>query len=160
MRAGLLLELRGTWNYWQKTIDDSHILPPYTIPMDNSLLLYVAIGGAGGAVSRHLCNIAATNIFGHNLPYGTFSVNILGSLLMGILIGCISRYLPAHKPEIHALLAIGFLGSFTTFSSFALDAILMIERNQILIAIIYIIASVFMAILGLAAGLAITKLWN
>ena len=84
--------------------------------------LYVALGGGIGAVARYFVTVLCGAWFGSNYPYGTFAVNVLGSLLMGILIGYMAKTLP-HSLELRAFLALGVLGGFTTFSSSSLDAL-------------------------------------
>ncbi len=116
------------------------------------MVIYVGIGGALGAVSRYLMVSAAGRLLGTGFPYGTLLVNILGSLLMGLLAGYgAHRY--AFSPEMRALLAVGFLGGFTTFSAFSLDVTLLFERHQMLPAFLYILFSVTLSVLALAAGL-------
>lgn len=122
------------------------------------LLIYVAAGGALGAMSRYAANVGLTRLLGHDFPYGTLGVNVLGSLLMGLLVGAVARYLPDGKPELHALLAVGFLGSFTTFSAFSLDAMLLLERGAHGPLLAYVLLSVILSVLALAAGLSLMRL--
>ncbi len=115
-------------------------------------LIYIAIGGAIGSVLRYLMMVKTTAIIGVNFPYGTMVVNIIGSLCMGLLIGYLSKTLP-HSMELRAFLAIGVLGGFTTFSSFSLDIVTLIERGQMAQAATYSIASVVVSVIALFAGL-------
>ncbi|MEM9494395.1 MAG: fluoride efflux transporter CrcB [Pseudomonadota bacterium] len=116
--------------------------------------LWVAIGagGAVGALARHSVSRAALHLLGPNFPWGTLAVNLLGSFFMGLIIVWLSR----HEPQSAALrgfLTVGLLGAFTTFSTFALDAVVLIERKAHLAAAGYVGASVLFSILGLALGL-------
>jgi CrcB protein len=84
------------------------------------IVLLIALGGAAGAVCRFLVGAAARQAMsGVPLPIGTLAVNLLGCLLIGILFGGTPPWLG--RPEVRAALGVGFLGAFTTFSTFALD---------------------------------------
>lgn len=107
-------------------------------------ILYVAAGGAIGAVGRWLLSAA--------LPHGTLSVNIIGSLLMGVLIGLLARYGDG-AANLRLFLAVGVLGGFTTFSAFSLEAVSMIERGEWAATAVYIASSVVLSIAGLFGGL-------
>lgn len=93
---------------------------------------------------------------GHGFPWGIFAANILGSFLMGVLIETFARY-GTPFPEARALLAVGFLGAFTTFSTFSLDTILLLERGQPLQAIAYVAGSVVLAVGGLYIGMVLVR---
>jgi len=118
------------------------------------LIGYVAIGGAVGAVARYVSNGLIARVVGANFPYATLSINVIGSIAMGVFVGWLTKDLSAGKPELHALIAIGFLGGFTTFSAFAMDVILLMERGQQWAALAYIMLSVTLSVIGLALGLA------
>lgn len=85
-----------------------------------SPLLAVALGGAGGAVSRYLATRAVNQWLGSTLPYGTLAVNVLGSFLLGALAWTFRERLEL-RPEVQLLLTTGFMGAFTTFSTFSLE---------------------------------------
>jgi len=118
-------------------------------------LLLVAAGGALGAAARHLVNLAAFRLLGPGVPAGTLVVNILGSLLMGLLIGwLVARTTdPGGGQGLRLFLATGVLGGFTTFSAFSLDAVLLWERGAAAIALGYVALSVVGALAALGAGL-------
>lgn len=115
-------------------------------------ILYIALGGGIGAVLRYLVTSQATHMLGTSFPYGTAIVNVTGSCLMGVLIGYFAKTLP-HSMEMRSFLAVGVLGGFTTFSAFSLDAVNMIERGQVMQAVIYIGTSVILSIAALFVGL-------
>lgn len=100
---------------------------------------------------------ALTQWLGKGFPYATFIINIMGSFLMGLLIALLVAYLPRGR-ELHALLAIGALGGFTTFSSFAYESYMLLERGQWVSAGLYIGGSVALSILGFFLGLAVVRL--
>ncbi len=116
----------------------------------------IALGGALGAVIRHFVSVGAVHYIGHGYPWGTIIVNILGSFLMGIMIGKFS-HMSHVLPEVRVLLTTGFLGAFTTFSTFSLDFITLWERGEMLHALSYILVSVIFSILALAIGLWIMR---
>lgn len=118
------------------------------------LVAYVALGGAAGSVLRYLVSGVVGAWLGKEFPYGTLTVNIIGGLLMGLLVGAMARWLPAeHGHELRALLAVGVLGGFTTFSAFSLDVVTLAERGAYGAVAAYIMASVLVSVLALLVGL-------
>lgn len=119
-------------------------------------VIYIAIGGALGAVARHGVNVASLKWGGMDFPYGTLTANILGSFLMGALIAALAHGwdIPTH---FKSLLTVGFLGAFTTFSTFSLDAVTLYERGALLSAGLYIAASVILSIAALFAGMLLVR---
>lgn len=114
-------------------------------------VLQVALGGALGASGRYLSGVALMRAFGPQpMPIGVIFVNILGSFLMGALVVFLGQRQMTH---LNPLLATGFLGGFTTFSSFSLEAWTLIERGDTTLAVAYIGISVSAALLGLVAGI-------
>ena len=119
-------------------------------------LAAIAAGGALGAVARFLVAGAVERWLGAEFPHGTLAVNVLGSFAMGVLIG-VSAAAWSPSPELRAAIAIGLLGGFTTFSTFSLDVAALTGRGEWAPAGIYIMASVFLSIGGLFAGLRATR---
>jgi CrcB protein len=111
-------------------------------------LLLVAAGGAIGSLARYaVWRIAGAHIW----PWSTFVVNVSGGLLMGILTGWL---LARGGPEpLRLFLGVGILGGFTTFSTYSLDMVAMVERGDLAGALLYGIGSMLVAALALAAGL-------
>ncbi len=125
---------------------------PYSTAMP---LILVMAGGALGAGARHLVGRATLAWLGAGFPDGTLTVNILGGLAMGLLVGILAR---AGAVEGWRLFAgVGVLGGFTTFSSFSLDVVNLYERGAIAVALGYILVSVVGSILALFAGLALVR---
>ena len=114
--------------------------------------LAIATGGAIGALERYGLNIGAVKLVGTGFPYGTLAVNIVGSFVMGALIAIFAN---AWQPSetVKLFLITGFLGAFTTFSTFSLDAVVLFERGALLASAVYIAASVCLSIAALFAGL-------
>ena len=116
------------------------------------MLAAVALGGALGAVGRYLVMSAVALWFGLSFPWGTLIVNVVGSFAMGALVE-ISALVWSPSPELRALLAIGVLGAFTTFSTFSLDVAALIGRGAHAAAGAYIALSVVLSIAAFFAGL-------
>lgn len=120
------------------------------------MILAVGAGGFLGAVARYLLVSRIGHVLGPNgvagLPVGILAVNILGSLLMGMLVSVLAL---AWSPPaaLRALLSVGVLGAFTTFSTFSLEAVTLIERGAWSQAAVYVLGSVLLSVLGLLAGL-------
>lgn len=117
--------------------------------MLNNILL-VALGGALGSVIRYLLSGWNTPSF----PLGTFFVNILGSLLIGCLVGWVNK--GVLSPEMKLLLVTGFCGGFTTFSTFANESFGMMKMGDALLAALYVSASIFLGILAVWIGIALS----
>ncbi|MGY8956245.1 MAG: fluoride efflux transporter CrcB [Alphaproteobacteria bacterium] len=122
-----------------------------------SMIIAIAIGGAAGAVGRHFVNIGMASLLGHGFPWGTLTVNVVGSLIMGLLVHLMAVSWTV-SPEMRALLTVGGLGAFTTFSTFSLDAVVLYERGAIGAAAIYVIVSVVAAIGALFLGLRLGRM--
>ncbi|MGR3378028.1 fluoride efflux transporter CrcB [Salipiger abyssi] len=113
-------------------------------------LLQVALGGALGASSRYLTGVGMTALMGRSFPWGTLTVNILGSFVMGVLVVVLANF---SATRFAPFLTIGFLGGFTTFSSFSLDFATLYERGEVALALGYVAASVLVSLAALFAGL-------
>ena len=124
--------------------------------MNAQLVLAVAAGGAIGSVARLLAGFASTRAFGLAFPWGTLVVNIVGSFVIGVLAESFAlRWnLP---PAWQAFLTVGFCGGFTTFSTFSLDAALLIERHQFGTAAGYMVGSLTAGVAALFFGLAVFR---
>jgi CrcB protein len=120
------------------------------------MLVFVAMGGALGAMARYLTVFGVGRLLGTGFPYGTLAVNILGSFILGVLVETFALKWHA-SPELRAMIVVGVLGAFTTFSSFSLDAILQLERGHLSGAAVYILSSVTFSVLGLFAGLRLMR---
>jgi CrcB protein len=115
-------------------------------------ILAIAAGGAVGALLRYWTSTAVHGRFGTAFPYGTLTVNVIGSLLMGFLyIWLLERV--AEGPALRAFLLVGLLGAFTTFSTFSLETLNLVETGQPARALANILVSVTLCI-G-AAGLGV-----
>lgn len=120
------------------------------------IVLAIAAGGAFGAVARHYVNNQITHWLGDAFPWGILVANVAGSFAMGVLVESLALVWSPPR-EVNAFLAVGFLGAFTTFSTFSLQVALLYDRGQMLIAAVYIAASVLLAVGGLFAGMALVR---
>ena len=119
--------------------------------------LLVGIGGALGSVARYGSGVLVGRVWTSSFPLATLLINIAGSLAMGLFIGYLARTNPAWQTDAKLFVAVGVFGGFTTFSSFSLDAIGLIERGEIVQSAIYILGSVVIAILALYVGMQLTR---
>jgi len=122
--------------------------------MRNYLIVFLG-AGLGGAM-RHSVNIFALRLFGSGFPFGTLAVNVVGSLLMGILFGLFSARWET-QTSLRLFLTTGVLGGFTTFSAFSLDVALLYEQGHTALALIYVVVSVALALTGLFLGMALAR---
>lgn len=117
--------------------------------------LWVGIGGFLGANARVLVNTLVTTRLGILLPYGTFVVNVSGCFVIGLLVGAIeSRVL---SPAVRPLVITGFLGAYTTFSSFSIETITLAGEGSFLLATVYVLASVAVGLAATVLGLALGR---
>lgn len=117
-----------------------------------SIYISIALGGSLGAISRYWVSTATYSWLGNNFPYGTLMVNVTGSLMMGFLTVVLVQRFDV-SDEVRLALIVGFLGSFTTFSTFSMDTIHWIESGAVIKALTYILVSVTACVLGAWAGL-------
>ena len=120
-------------------------------------LIAIAIGGALGALGRYWMSGLLNNAE-YRIPYGTLTCNALGSFLMGV---CFVLILEKSKlsPEMRPLLMVGFMGAFTTFSTFSMETIAMLQEGHVMSAAIYILLSVLLCLVALYGGLWFTRLF-
>ena len=118
--------------------------------------LLVFVGGGLGASLRHTVNVACARCMGTAFPWGTFVINISGSIVMGLIAGYLAFKGAASQPW-RLFLMTGILGGYTTFSAFSLDTALLYERGELGLALAYVLGSVVLSIAGLFAGLALVR---
>lgn len=118
--------------------------------------LLVMTGGAIGAALRYHVGRASLTLFGPGWPWGTLFANVAGGLVMGLFAGWLAAR-AAGGESLRLFVAVGVLGGFTTFSSFSLETMLMIERGEFASALGYILVSVTASIGALALGLTATR---
>ena len=119
-------------------------------------LLAIAFGGAVGALMRYFVSTGSYFLFGRGFPYGTLMVNVLGSLLMGALFVVLSERL-ALGPEWRGGLLVGLLGAFTTFSTFSLETLVLLEEGRWLGASVNVFLSVTLCLAATWIGLTLAR---
>ena len=119
-------------------------------------LLFIAIGGAAGAVCRHLLGSWVHNLSGSGFPIGTLLVNTLGSFAIGIFFVVLMERELWH-PDWRGVLMVGFLGAFTTFSTFSLETIALFESGQAWHAVGYMLGSALTCVCAAAAAIALGR---
>ena len=119
-------------------------------------LLMLALAGAVGTLARYGMSTAVQRWAGHGFPWGTFAVNVLGCLLFGFLWGIFEARQAALGPW-RAVVLVGFLGSFTTFSSFAHDSGALLRGGELMSALLNIAGQNLLGLLALFAGLALAR---
>lgn len=125
--------------------------------MSPATLLAVAAGGAIGAVGRYLVVSLAGTVFGLGFPYGTIIVNVVGSFMLGVLVEA-GALVWSPSPELRAMLVVGVLGAFTTFSTFSLDVVVLFERKAYVPAAIYLAVSVVASIAALVVAMRLMRM--
>jgi len=117
----------------------------------------VAMGGALGAMARYGLSTLVFDADSARFPYATLTANVLGSLLIGVLYVVIieKAMLPA---EMRSILMIGFLGAFTTFSTFSLDALGLWQNGDLFLALAYVLGSVILCLATVSAAVWLTRL--
>ncbi len=116
------------------------------------MVLAIAVGGAVGALSRHFVAGYIFRALGSGFPYGTFVVNVAGSLFMGFLITAFALKFETSQ-ELRGFLTVGLLGSFTTFSTYSLETALLIERGDWTGAATYAFGSMLLGLAALFVGI-------
>ncbi|MBK8465547.1 MAG: fluoride efflux transporter CrcB [Chloracidobacterium sp.] len=121
-----------------------------------SKILSVAIGGSLGAVARHLINISPLATVFDKFPFPTFVINIVGSFLIGFLMIIFADKMEVNE-NLRMAIIVGFLGAFTTFSTFEMEVFGLMRERQLLIAFLYLFLSVLLGYLGVMAGVALGR---
>ncbi len=124
-----------------------------------ALYAFVALGGACGASLRFFVSQLLLNWLGKGFPFATLAVNISGSLIMGLLYGLIEEGI-IEVSIYRTLIGIGFLGAFTTFSTFSLDSLLLLQQGEIFKAIANILLNVCLCILAAGIGMYLVSIFS
>jgi len=120
------------------------------------IYLLIALGGAAGAVSRYAVDDTVSRWFGGAFPLGTLVINLTGSFVLGILFALVVER-SALPPDIRAPVMIGFIGAYTTFSTWMLESARLMEGDQWLLAAVNLGGSVMLGLVAVFAGLAVGR---
>jgi fluoride exporter len=121
-------------------------------------LLIVAVGGAIGSVARYkLGGFALHHTGGWNFPVSTFTVNVLGCFVIGLLAALVEHH-DLFSPAIRLLLFTGLLGGFTTFSAFGYESIFLLRRGLLPVAAAYVSLSVVVGLAAVFSGMKLIDL--
>lgn len=122
--------------------------------------LAISLGAIAGALSRYYLTLWFADRFGINFPYGTFFINISGCLAMGFFITLAVEKVAIIPLEIRLIVTTGFLGAYTTFSTYGLDTINLLRSRTFLLAVSYWAGSAILGIIGVQLGVVLAKLWR
>ena len=118
----------------------------------------VSLGAIAGSLSRYYLSIWLAQLFGTSFPYATLFVNLTGSFTMGLLTTLVLERALFLSPEVLLLVAVGFLGSYTTFSTYELDVINLVRESGLNIAVLYWLGSSVFGCFSLYLGMIIARL--
>jgi len=119
-------------------------------------LVFIAIGGSAGAVSRYLVSKGMNMLFSGIFPYGTFAVNIIGAFLIGFLFSIFNNLvIPVHYKS---MITVGFLGAFTTFSTYSLESVNLLMSGEYKIAALNILFNNFFSLAAVMGGILLFRM--
>lgn len=117
----------------------------------------ISLGAIAGALSRYYLTLWFAQRFGTTFPYGTFFINLTGCLAMGFFATLALERVDLISPEVRLLVAVGFLGSYTTFSTYGLDSVLLLGR-KFAVAGFYWLGSAVLGVIGVQLGVMLARL--
>ncbi len=120
----------------------------------------ISLGAISGALSRYYLSLWFVQRFGVAFPYGTFFVNISGCFLMGLIFTLATETVITITPEVRLLIATGFLGSYTTFSTYALDTVILFSGKRFVLGLIYWAGSAIVGIVSVKLGMELVRLFR
>jgi CrcB protein len=118
-------------------------------------VLVLTLGGALGVNARYWLGDWVSRRVSPQFPWATFTINITGCFAIGLLAVLLSRWLP--HPNLRLLLIVGFLGGYTTFSSYAYETLILVERGELLLGLTYVLGSVIAGLMAVALGAALGR---
>lgn len=128
------------------------MISPIAVPPELRAPIAVSLGAIAGALVRYYVTLLMLRWLGVGFPYGTLTVNLVGSGLMGVCVGIPSRLGLELAPELRLLVMVGVLGSLTTFSSYELDTVNLARSQGLLLALLYWQGSAILGLLSFWLG--------
>ncbi|MDM7923629.1 MAG: fluoride efflux transporter CrcB [Pyrinomonadaceae bacterium] len=119
-------------------------------------ILSVAAGGAVGAVARYLINLSPLSVVSGKFPFPTFVINVSGSFLIGLMLILLTDRIEVSE-NLRLAVIVGFLGAFTTFSTFEMEIYGLLRERYTWTAVLYLVSSVAVGFVGLLAGIAVGR---
>lgn len=120
----------------------------------------VSLGAIAGALSRYYLTLWFAQRFGVSFPYGTFFINLSGCIVMGFFTTIALNKMAIISPELRLMVATGFLGAYTTFSTYGLDTITLLRHGDLLKASFYLISSAILGVIGVQLGTVLARFWG
>lgn len=121
--------------------------------------LWVGLGGFFGAIARYMVARASASLLGITFPYGTFLINVSGSFLLGIVATLVSERIVPGADHVRLVFAIGFLGAYTTFSTFEFETNAMLEDGKWMFAFLNVFGSLILGFFAIRVGMLLAKNW-
>jgi CrcB protein len=118
-------------------------------------VLLMSLGGAAGVNARYWLGVWMSRRVSPQFPWATFCINVTGSFAIGLLTILLAQWLP--HPNVRLLLIVGFLGGYTTFSSYSYETLTLAERGEWLLALLYSAGSVVLGLVAVVLGVAIGR---
>lgn len=120
----------------------------------------LGLGGFVGANVRYIVTNVARKLLGVGFPFGTFFINVSGSFLLGVILTAISERVLPRSDEIRLATAVGFLGAYTTFSTFELECHALLEDGEWAFALINMFGSLFLGLVAVRLGMVLARQWS
>ncbi len=118
----------------------------------------ISLGAVAGALSRYYITLWFANRFGTAFPYGTFFINVTGCLAMGFFITLAFERVPAVAPEVRLMVATGFLGGYTTFSTYGLETNVLWRDRSYSLAVFYWAGSAILGVIAVQLGVILARI--
>lgn len=120
-------------------------------------LIAISLGAIAGALSRYYLTLWFTQRYGINFPYGTFLINLTGCFAMGFFVTLAGERVIIISPEVRLLVTTGFLGSYTTFSTYGLETVMLVSARRLMSAMYYWLGSALLGIISVQLGVLLAK---
>lgn len=119
--------------------------------------ILVALGGSIGAISRYALGLWVTTKFPTAFPLATFIINVTGSFFLGVVMTVVTLRLTEHTEALRLVVGVGFLGAYTTFSTFEYETSSLLEEGAIMLTSLYVASSVIVGFVGMRLGLILAR---